>query len=33
MVADLGAAAESSLLVALLRLVDRIPVPAPPPST
>jgi hypothetical protein len=31
MVADLGAAAESSLLVALLRLVDRIPVPAPPP--
>jgi hypothetical protein len=31
MVAALGAAAESSLLVALLRLVDRIPLPPPPP--
>jgi Transposase DDE domain len=29
MVADLAAAAESSLLVALVRLVDRIPVPPP----
>src|SRR5215204_1466354 len=33
MVADLGAAAESSLLVALLRIVDRIPAPAPRPRT